>query len=50
MIIEISTVLLAGISAFSEKNIKLPTIALSKLTCIPEPCNQAMEKKLYVPP
>ena len=50
MIIEISTCIIGRNLRFLREKYKLPTIALSKLTGIPEPCIQAIEKELFVPP
>ncbi|MGN0999764.1 MAG: hypothetical protein ACI4PO_09450 [Faecousia sp.] len=50
MIIEMSSCIIGKNIHFLREKYELPTIALSKLTSIPEPCIQAMEKELYVPP
>ena len=50
MIIEINTCIIGRNLRFLREKYELPTIALFKLTDIPEPCIQAMEKGLYVAP
>ena len=50
MIIEINTSIIGRNLRFLREKYELPTIALSKLIGIPEPCIRAMEKELYVPP
>ena len=50
MIMELNTCIIGKNIRFLSEKYKHPTIALSKLTIIPEPCIQAMEKELYIPP
>lgn len=50
MIIELNTCIIGKNIRFLREKYELSTMALSKLTGVPEPCIQAMEKELYVPP
>lgn len=50
MIIELNTCIIGKNIRYLREKYALSTLALSRLTSIPEPCIQAMEKERYVPP